>query len=90
MSAGFFSSAIQLMKVECILQPMDEFPYIKNLNMIYDMYPSPNRRLTILCHILMFYVYCEDNPKRMMHYTKLYLDQDINDSTKKQQLSVSK
>ena len=36
------------------------------------------------------YNYCENNPKEMMRYLKLYIDQDIKDTFKKRQLMVSK
>lgn len=89
MSAGHFNSALQLIKVECILQPVDQFPLVQTLNMLYDVFPSPKRRLIILSQILLYYYYYENNPKEMMHYLKLYMNQDIDDEIKKSNLIVS-
>lgn len=38
----------------------------------------------------MYYNYCDCNPKEMMPYLKLYIDQDIEDNIKKRQLMVNK
>ncbi|KAL4141617.1 hypothetical protein QTP88_004228 [Uroleucon formosanum] len=86
MAAGHFNSALQLIKAECLLQPVDKFPYVQTLNTMYDNFQNPKRRLTILLHILMYFNYCEKNPKEMMHYLKLYIDQDIDDTLKKRHL----
>jgi len=89
MAGGHFSSALQLIKVECLLQPVNKFPLVQTLNMMCDVFPSPKRRLIILSQILIYYNYCENNPKEMMHYLKLYIDQDIEDTFKKRHLIVS-
>ncbi|CAI6350792.1 unnamed protein product [Macrosiphum euphorbiae] len=86
MAAGHFSSSLQLIKVECLLQPVDKFPLVKTLNMMYDVFPSPKRRLVILSQILIYYNYCENNPKEMMRFLKMYIDQDIDDTFKKRHL----
>jgi len=57
---------------------------------MYNDFQNPKRRLTILIHILMYYNYCDCNPKEMMPYLKLYIDQDIEDNIKKRQLMVNK
>lgn len=89
MAAGHFSSSLQLIKVECLLQPVDTFPLVKTLNMMYDVFPSPKRRLVILSQILIYYNYCENNPKEMMRFLKMYIDQEIDDTFKKRHLIVS-
>jgi len=89
MAAGHFSSSLQLIKVECLLQPVDKFPLVQTLKMMYDVFPSPKRRLIILSQILIYYNYCENNPKEMMRYLKMYIDQDIEDTFKKRHLIVS-
>lgn len=89
MAAGHFNSALQLIKVECLLQPVDKFPLVKTLNMMYDVFPSPKRRLVILSQILIYYNYCENNPKEMMRFLKMYIDQEIDDIFKKRHLIVS-
>lgn len=89
MASGHFNSSLQLIKVECLLQPVDKFPVVKTLNMLYEVFPSPKRRLIILSQILLYYYYYENNPKELMHYLKLYLDQDIDDTFKKRHLIVS-
>uniref|UniRef100_A0A2S2PAG1 Uncharacterized protein n=1 Tax=Schizaphis graminum TaxID=13262 RepID=A0A2S2PAG1_SCHGA len=86
MAAGHFSSAVQLVKVECLLQPVNKFPFVQTLNMMYDVFPSPKRRLIILSQILLYYNYYENNPKEMMRYLKMYIDQDIEDALKKRHL----
>lgn len=90
MAAGHFSSSLQLIKVECLLQPVNEFPLVQTLNMMYDVFPSPKRRLVILSQVLIYYNYCDNNPKEIMRYLKLYIDQDIEDAFKKRHLIVSK
>ncbi|XP_022179430.1 uncharacterized protein LOC111040046 isoform X1 [Myzus persicae] len=86
MAAGHFGSSLQLIKVECLLQPVDKFPLVKTLNMMYDVFPSPKRRLVILSQILIYYNYFENNPKEMMRFLKMYIDQDIDDTFKKRHL----
>ncbi|CAI6343167.1 unnamed protein product [Macrosiphum euphorbiae] len=85
-AAGQFRSALQLIRVECLLQSVNTFPYVNTLNMMYDDFSNPVRRLTILLHLLMYYNYCEKNPKEMMRYLKLYIDQDVDDTLKKRHL----
>jgi len=87
---GNFNSSLQLIKVECLLQSVHEFPYVQTLNDLYDVFPNPNTRVIILLHILVYYNYCEKIPKEMMHYLKLYIDLDIADIVKKRKLMVSK
>lgn len=86
MAAGHFSSSLQLIKVECLLQPVDKFPLVQTLQMMYDVFPSPKRRLIILSQILIYYNYCENNPKEMIRFLKIYIDQDIEDTFKKRHL----
>ncbi|KAL5240440.1 hypothetical protein ACI65C_007850 [Semiaphis heraclei] len=86
MAAGKFYSALQFIKVECLLQPVNKFPYVQTLNTLYDDFQNPQRRITILFHILIYFNYCEQNPKEMMRYLKLYIDQDIQDAVKKSHL----
>jgi len=87
---GNFNSSMQLLKVECLLQPINKFPYVQTLNKMYNDFQNPKRKLTILIHILMYYNYYDYNPKKIMIYLKLYVDQDIEDSIKKRQLMVNK
>ncbi|XP_016657447.1 uncharacterized protein LOC100571226 [Acyrthosiphon pisum] len=86
MAAGNFNSTLQFIKVECLLQPVNTFPYVQTLNTMYNDFQNPKRRLTILLHILMYFNYCEINPKETMRYLKLYIDQDIEDTVKKSHL----
>lgn len=90
MAAGDFSSSLQLIKLECLMQPINEFPLVQTLNMIYNVFPTAQRRLIVLSQILIYYYYCENNPKELMHYLKLYLDQEIDDTFKKSYLIVSR
>jgi len=90
MKAGNFYCALQFIKAECLLQAVDKFPYVQTLNTMYNDFENPKRRLTILSHILIYFNYCEQNPKEMMRYLKLYMDQDIQDAVKKSHLIVSK
>jgi len=90
MAAGKFYSALQFVKVECLLQPVNKFPYVQTLNTMYNDFQDPHRRLIILLHILIYFNYCEQNPKEMMRYLKLYIDQDIQDAVKKSHFIVSK
>lgn len=92
MASGHFGSSLLLIKVECLecsLKPAKKFPLVQTLNMIYDVFTNPKRRLIILSQILIYYIYYEKNPKEFMHYLKLYMDQDIDDTFKKRHLIVS-
>ncbi|XP_025425242.1 uncharacterized protein LOC112694091 [Sipha flava] len=86
MAVGNFDCSLNLIKTQCIESSIDEFPFVNQLKMIYDVFPSPKRRLIILLQILYFYFYHEDNPRELMHYLKLYMDQEIEDKIKKQQI----
>lgn len=88
MAVGNFGCSLNLIKTQCIELSIDEFPFVNQLKMIYDVFPSPKRRLIILSQILIFYFYHEDNPRELMQYLKLYMDQKIDDKIKKQQLIV--
>lgn len=88
MADGNFSCSLDLIKTKCIELSVDGFPFIKELKMVYDAFPCPKRRLIILSQILIFYFYHENKPKELMSYLKLYMDQEINDKIKKQQLIV--
>lgn len=89
MAADHFYCTLQFIKVECLLQPANTFNYMQILNTMYNDFLNPKRRLTILLHILMYFNYCEKNPKETMRYLKLYIDQDIEDTIKKSHLIVS-
>jgi len=80
---GDFSSSLELIKIECLLQSVYTFPYVQTLNYLYDIYQNPYSRVIILMHMLIYYNNCENNPKEIMHYLKLYIDQDIADISKK-------
>ncbi|XP_050432046.1 uncharacterized protein LOC126840397 isoform X2 [Adelges cooleyi] len=86
MSGGHFSSAIQLVKVECLLQPVHKYPFVQSLKLIYEVFTSAKRRLIILSQVLMYLYFVEDNPKELMRYLKLYMDQDIDVTFKKRHL----
>lgn len=88
MIVGTFGRIMELLKVECRLQSVDQFPFILVLNKIYDAFPSPSRRLTVITNMLMYYYY-KDEPKEFMRCLKLYIDQNIDDTLKKQCLLVS-
>ncbi|XP_016657442.1 uncharacterized protein LOC107882879 [Acyrthosiphon pisum] len=83
---GNFNGSLQLIKVECLLQSIHEFPYVVKLNELYKDYLNPKNRLTILIHILIYFIYSDYNPKEIMYYLKLYIDQDIEDTIKKRLL----
>lgn len=89
MANGHFGSTLQLIKVECLLQPVEKFPLVQTLNMIYDTFPRPERRIAVLTQILLYFYFNENDPKELMHYLKLYMDQDIDNNFKIQQLIVS-
>lgn len=87
MSLGHFRCAMRLMKIECLLQS-ENYPLVETLIMIYEVFTSPKRRLIIVAHIILHY-FCENNPEKVMHYLKLYMDQNIDDNLKKYHLIVS-
>ncbi|CAH1724475.1 unnamed protein product [Aphis gossypii] len=82
MEAGDFNSSLQLIKTECLLKSVNDFPYVQSLNEMYDNFPNPSARLIILIHILMYYNFFENNPSEMMRYLKMYIDQEIDDTLK--------
>ncbi|XP_022178163.1 uncharacterized protein LOC111039142 [Myzus persicae] len=86
MAFGHFGSALQLIKVECLLQSVKQFPFVDTLKGMYDNFQNQNRRLVIIVQILMYYTLVENNPKQILWYLKLYLDQDIEDIYKKRTL----
>ncbi|XP_050540156.1 uncharacterized protein LOC126904872 isoform X2 [Daktulosphaira vitifoliae] len=86
-SNGNFSSWLHLLKVECFLN--SQFPIIEFLNSMYEMFTEPKRRLIIISQLLLYYVYNEKNPTKLLHYLKLYLDQDIDYVQKKHHIIVA-
>lgn len=89
MASGSFSCSLQLVKVECMLQSVDEYPFVKTLDLICEVFPSPKRMLIVLSQILMYYYFKGNNPTQLMHYLKMYMDQDIDDKSKLHQLTVN-
>lgn len=89
MAGGHFSSALRLVKVECLIGPATKYSFVGTLNMIYEHFQHPLRRLLILSQTLLYCYYYEKSPKVMMRYLKLYMDLDINDTFKKHCLTVS-
>jgi len=87
---GNFNSSLQLIKVECLLQSVHKFPYVQKLSEMYYDFPNPKNRVIILIHILIYFIYSDYNPKEIMHYLKLFIDQDIEETIKKRQLMVNK
>lgn len=89
-SNGSFSSSLQLLKVECHLKSADHFPVVKYLNSLYEKFNNcPKRRLIIVSQILLYYVYNEENPKQLLYYLNVYLNEDIDYIQKKQHINVS-
>lgn len=89
MAAGHFSCSLQLVKVECLLKSVYEYPFVKTLDLICEVFPSPKRRLIVLSQILMYYCFKGNNPTQLMHYLKMYMDQDIDDKLKQHHLFVN-
>jgi len=89
MAAGQFGSSLQLIIVECLLQSVEQFPFVKTLKKMYNDFQDPNRRLIIISQILLYYTLIENNPEKILKYLKLYLDEDIEDTYKKHNLIVS-
>lgn len=87
-AGGTFQSTMDVFKIECFLQSTEQFQFVETLNMIYDRFLNPKRRCIILTQIIIYY-YREDNPKEIMHYLKLFMDQDVDESWKKEHLRVS-
>lgn len=87
--SGSFSSSLQLLKVECLLKSVDVFPVVQYLNSLYDTYESPKRRLIIISQLLLYYIFNEKNPKQLLHYLNIYLNEDINYIQKKHHINVS-
>lgn len=83
-----FGQVFELLRVECCLHSIDQFPFIVALNKIFDAFPSPIRRLTVTKHMLMYYYY-KNEPKEFTRCLKLYLDQNVDDALKNWYLFVS-
>lgn len=88
MTAGTFQCAMDLFSVECLLHPREQFQFVDRLNKIYDCFLNPRRRCIVLAQILIFYCH-ENDPKEAMHYLKLFIDQDTDESWKKEYLKAS-
>lgn len=80
---------MQLLKVECILKDVCDFPVVQYLNSLLDIYDDPKRRLIIISQILLYYVFIEKNPEQLLYYLNVYLNQDIDDVQKKHHIIVS-
>lgn len=78
---------MKLLKVEFLLKP-NSYSLAQKLNNLYEVFLCPKRRLIILSLLLLQYTY-ENNAERVMHYLKLYMDQDIDNELKKYHLCVS-
>ncbi|VVC43505.1 Hypothetical protein CINCED_3A010833 [Cinara cedri] len=83
---GSFSSSLQLLKVECLLDSDNNFSIVLYLDFLYELYTCPMRRLIIVNQILLYYTYIEANPKALINYLDIYLNQDIDYVQKKQQI----
>lgn len=88
-SSGIFSSSLQLLKVECILKDVCDFPVVQYLNSLLDTYDCPKRRLIIISQILLYYTFIEKNPEQLLHHLNNYLNQNIDDVQKKHHIVVS-
>lgn len=88
-SGGSFSSSLQLLKVECLLDSVKNCPVVPYLNYLYEAHTCPKRRLIIITQILLYYIYIEINPKILLNYLNIYLNQDIDYVQKKQHITVS-
>lgn len=86
---GSFSSSLQLLKVQCLLKSVNDFPVVQYLNALYYKYDSPKRRLIIISQLLLYYIFIENNPKQLLHYLNIYLNEDINYIQKKYHINVS-
>ncbi|XP_050540163.1 uncharacterized protein LOC126904874 [Daktulosphaira vitifoliae] len=86
MSGGNFGCAMLLLKVDCILQPIDKFPFVKTLNMMCDIFTSPKWHLSLISQILLYEYYYGNDPRTFIYYLRMYLDEEIDDSLKKRQL----
>lgn len=87
---GSFSSSLQLFKVECLLKSKEDFPVVQYLDSLYEKYKSPKFRLIITSQILLYYIYIEKNPKQLLHYLDVYLNEDIDYVQKKHHINVIK
>ncbi|XP_050432047.1 uncharacterized protein LOC126840398 [Adelges cooleyi] len=86
-SSGNFTSSLHLLKVECLLS--SKFPVVQFLNSLYDVFTEPKRRLIIISQILLYYIYNESNPKQLLHFLDVYLDQDIDNLQKKHHINAT-
>lgn len=88
-SNRIFSSSLQLLKVECILKNVYDFPVVQYLNSLLDIYNCPKRRLIIISQILLYFIFIEKNQEQLLHYLNDYLNEDIDDVQKKLHIVVS-
>lgn len=88
-SCELFSSSLQMLKVECLMNSVDSFPVVQYLNSMYEKFTCPKRRLIIVSQIILYYIYCERNSVQLLHYLSIYLNEDIDYKQKKHHINVS-
>lgn len=81
---------LNMLKVECILKPLDEIPFIETLINAYNTLPSNEKgKIKLLSQILLYCTYCEKEKDKIIYYFKLFMDQPFDNVFKHLHLIVS-
>lgn len=78
-----------MLKVECLLKPLDEIPVIETLTDAYNSFSNLKSRVKILSQILLYYTYYKEEQNEILHYFKLFMDLPFDNAFKYWHLIVS-
>lgn len=79
-----------LIKVECLLSSVDNFPVVQYLRLLYASCTGAKKKRCISAQILLYYMYNEnDNKKELLYCLDTYLNEHIDLVLKKNYISVS-
>lgn len=79
-----------MLKMECLIKPIDKIPFIETLIDAYDTFPTNEKgRIKFLSQILLYYTYCEEDKDKIIHYFQLFMDQPFDNAFKYRHLIVS-
>lgn len=87
---GSFSSSLLLIKAECHINSVYNFPVVQYLKLLYDSCNGSKKKRFVSSQILVYYMYNEnDNQKELLYCLDTYLNDHIDDVLKKNYTQVS-
>lgn len=79
-----------LIKVECLLSSVDNFPVVQYLRLLYASCTGSKKKRHISSQILLYYMYNEnDNKTELLYCLDTYLNDHVDFVLKKNYISVS-